>query len=89
MQRVKTILYDETVSLSSSLIKKAGIENSSTTYNNEITKSIEKYEQKMADMEKDFSRREQALYSKYANLETMMNKYNSQQSYLMQQLGLG
>ena len=42
----------------------------------------------MKDMEKDFSRREQALYTKYANLETIMNKYNSQQSYLMQQLGL-
>lgn len=89
MQRVKEILYNETVTVASSLIKKAGIEGSSTTYNNDLTKSIEKYEQKMSEMEKDFSRREQALYTKYANLETMMNKYNSQQSYLMQQLGLG
>ena len=88
MHRVKDILYNETVTVTSSLIKKAGIEGSSTTYNNELTRSIEKYEQKMADMEKDFSRREQALYSKYANLETMMNQYNSQQSYLMQQLGM-
>ncbi|MDU5110473.1 MAG: flagellar filament capping protein FliD [Clostridium sp.] len=88
LQRVKDILYNETVTVTSSIIKKAGIEGSATAYNNEITRSIEKYEQKMSDMEKDFSRREQALYTKYANLETMMNKYNSQQSYLMQQLGL-
>ena len=88
MQRLKDILYNETVTVASSLLKKAGVEGSSTSYNNELTKSIEKYEQKMKDMEKDFARREQALYTKYANLETIMNKYNSQQSYLMQQLGL-
>ncbi len=88
MQRVKDVLYKETVTIKSSLIQKAGIEGSSASYTNELTKSIEKYEQKMADMEKEFSRKEQALYTKYANLETIMNKYNSQQSYLSQQLGL-
>lgn len=88
MNRIKDVLYKETVTVTSSLLKKSGIEGSSTAYTNEITKSIEKYEQKMADMEKDFSRREQALYTKYANLESIMNKYNSQQSYLSQQLGL-
>ncbi|WP_291647795.1 flagellar filament capping protein FliD [Clostridium sp.] len=88
MQRVKDILYKESVTVSSPLMNKAGLEGSSTAYTNELTKSIEKYEQKMKDMEKDFSRREQALYSKYATLETIMNKYNSQQSYLMQQLGM-
>ena len=88
MNRIKDILYKETITVTSSLLKKAGFEGSSTAYNNEITRSIEKYEQKMADMEKDFTRREQALYTKYANLETIMNKYNSQQSYLSQQLGL-
>lgn len=88
MQRIKSVLYNETVTVTSPLLKKAGIEGSLTTFDNDLTKSIEKYEKKMADMEKDFARREQALYSKYANLETIMNKYNSQQSYLMQQLGL-
>lgn len=88
MQRIKDILYNETVTVASSLLKKSGIEGSSTAYNNDITKAIEKYEQKMADMEKDFTRREQALYTKYANLETIMNNYNSQQNYLTQQLGL-
>ncbi len=87
-QRLKTTLYNETVTVASSLIKKAGIEGSATVANNELTKSIEKYERKMVDMEKDFSRREQQLYSKWATIESMMNKLNSQQSYLMSQLGM-
>ena len=86
-QKLKTILYDETISISSSLIKKVGVEGSSTVTNNDLTKSIEKYNKKMEDLEKDFTRREQALYSKYANLEVTMNKYNSQQSMMTQQLG--
>ena len=51
-------------------------------------KPAKKYERKMEDMEKAFSKKEQALYSKYATLETMMNQLNSQQSYLLSQLGM-
>jgi len=87
-QRLKSILYNETVTTSSVLIKKAGVEGSASVANNELTKSIEKYEKKMLDMEKDFSRREQQLYSKWATIESMMNKLNSQQSYLASQLGM-
>ncbi|MEG2412447.1 MAG: flagellar filament capping protein FliD [Clostridium sp.] len=86
-QRLKKILYDETVTVSAGLIKKAGVEGTSSAGINELTKKMETYDRKMKDMEKDFKRREQALYSKYAVLETMMNKLNSQQSYLMSQLG--
>lgn len=88
VQRLKSTLYNETITVSSLLIKKAGIEGSASVANNELTKSIEKYEKKMIDMEKDFSRREQQLYSKWATIESMMNKLNSQQSYLMSQLGM-
>ena len=84
-QRLKSILYDETMTVSSRLLKKAGYEGTTTVTNNELTKSIEKYERKM---EKAFSKKEQALYSKYATLETMMNQLNSQQSYLLSQLGM-
>ncbi|CUP91044.1 flagellar cap protein FliD [Clostridium paraputrificum] len=87
-QRLKSILYDETMTVSARLIKKAGYEGTTTVTNNELTKSIEKYERKVKDMEKAFSKKEQALYSKYATLETMMNQLNSQQSYLLSQLGM-
>ncbi|NFG60649.1 flagellar filament capping protein FliD [Clostridium sp. CMCC3677] len=75
-------------STSSPLLKKAGFEGTSTFSTNELSKNITNYEKKIKDMEKSFSRREQALYSKYATLEKMMNKLNSQQSNLMSQLGM-
>lgn len=87
MHQLKDVLYNETVTVTASLIKKAGIDNSATSSNNDLTRSIEKYNKKMADLEKDFARREQALYSKYARLEVSMNKYNSQQSMMAQQFG--
>ncbi|MBU3109063.1 flagellar filament capping protein FliD [Clostridium gasigenes] len=83
-QKLKTVLYEETGSVSSRLIKKAGIDGSSI---NELTKNIEEYNKKMAYMEKDFARREQNLYSKYAKLEVTMNKYNAQQTSMVQQMG--
>lgn len=87
-QRLKNILYNETVTVSSSLIKKAGVLGTSTATNNDLSKSIQEYERKMEDMETDFTRREQLLYSKWATIETMMNNLNTQQSYLTSQLGL-
>lgn len=87
-QRIKTILYNETMTTSARLLKKAGFEGTSTVANNELTKSIEQFDRKMKDMETIFSRREQQLYTKYASLETMMNNLNSQQSYLLSQLGM-
>lgn len=88
LYRLKDVLYNETITSTSNFLKKVGYEGTVTAYNNTLTKSIEEYERKMKDMEIDFARREQALYSKYATLESMMNKYNAQQSYLMQQLGM-
>lgn len=87
LYRVKDILYKETVTVTASIIKKAGIEGSSTAYNNELSKTIAKHEKKIKEMEKDLARKEQLLYSKYSKLEVAMNKYNSQQSYLAQQMG--
>lgn len=84
-QRVKDILYSETVSSGSAISKKAGLQNSSTFTNNELTKSIKTFESKISKMERDLTLKEQALYSKWAAVETAMNKFNSQQSYLTSQ----
>ncbi|NFR86495.1 MULTISPECIES: flagellar filament capping protein FliD [unclassified Clostridium] len=86
--KLKETLYNEFKTSTSSLSKKVGMEGTSTFTNNTLTKSMSDYEKKIKDMEKSFSRREQALYSKYATLEKMMNKLNSQQSNLMSQLGM-
>jgi flagellar hook-associated protein 2 len=87
--RMKDILYNEFGTSGSSLGKKVGLANSSTVVNNDMSKSILKYETKIKSMQSDLTRRQQALYTKYANLETVMNKYNSQQSFLTSQMSGG
>ncbi|MBN1064020.1 flagellar filament capping protein FliD [Clostridium botulinum] len=88
LNQLKDTLDKEFMKSTGSLLEKAGYEGSSTFTNNTLTKNISNYEKKIKDMEKSFARREQQLYSKYATLETMMNKLNSQQSNLMSQLGM-
>ncbi|NFG23415.1 hypothetical protein FDF11_00485 [Clostridium botulinum] len=88
LNQLKDTLDKEFMKSTGSLLEKAGYEGSSTFANNTLTKNISTYEKKIKDMEKSFARREQQLYSKYATLETMMNKLNSQQSNLMSQLGM-
>lgn len=89
MIRLKNILYDETVSSKSSLAKKVGFEGTTTVTTNTLTKQMEAYQKKIDQMKSLFSDKEQALYSKYAKLESIMNSYNSQMTYLSQSLGLG
>ncbi|WP_288221896.1 flagellar filament capping protein FliD [uncultured Clostridium sp.] len=88
MIRLKEILYDETVSSKSILSKKVGFEGTTTVVDNTLTKQMTEYQKKIDEMEKIFSRKEQELYTKYAKLETIMNSYNSQMTYLSQSLGL-
>ena len=89
MMRLKDILYDETVSSKSILAKKVGFEGTTTVANNTLTKQMTEYQKKIDEMEDLFATKEQALYTKYAKLETIMNNYNSQMTYLSQSLGLG
>lgn len=87
LNKIKTNLYAEVMKSDSALAKKVGIEGTASFTSNTITKNISDYEKKITDMQKALATREQALYVKYANLETIMNKYNSQQSYLTSSLG--
>ncbi|WP_308000862.1 flagellar filament capping protein FliD [uncultured Clostridium sp.] len=82
LQKLKTLFDTETQSSTSTLLKKAGMEGSSTASNNTLTNKIKKYEEKISRMETIFSTKQQALYSKYARLETLMNNLNSQSSYI-------
>lgn len=87
LYQLKDTLNSEVMKSDSILSKKVGIEGTSTFTNNTLTKNISDYETKIKKMQKDLATREQHLYSKYATLETIMNKYNSQQSYLTSYLG--
>lgn len=82
LNQLKSTLDKETQSSSGALLKKAGMEGTATASNNTLSKKIKAYETKISRMEKLFSTKQQALYSKYATLETLMNNLNSQMNYL-------
>ena len=80
--QLKDLFDKETQTSSGALLKKAGMEGESTASNNALSQKIDKYKTKMQLMNSIFKRKQQALYSKYAALETAMNNMNSQISYL-------
>ena len=82
LQKLKSVFDTETQTNKGSLIKKAGIVGSSTASNNTLSKQITKYEEKISRMQTIFSSKQQALYTKYSRLETLMNNLNSQSNYL-------
>lgn len=86
--RMKDILDDEIISSTkSNIIKKAGVEGTTSFTQSTLSKSIAEYKLKIVTMQNSLATREQSLYSKYAKLESLMNNYNTQQSYLSSQLG--
>ena len=82
LQQLKSIFDKETQNSTGSLLKKAGIEGSATASNNTLSRRIAQYETKISRMETLFATKQQALYSKYARLETLMNNLNNQSSSL-------
>ena len=86
LQKLKSVFDTETQTSNGSLIKKAGMVGSSTASNNTLSKQITKYEEKISRMQTIFASKQQALYTKYSKLETLMNNLNSQSSYLTSML---
>ena len=86
LQKLKSVFDTETQTNKGSLIKKAGMVGSSTASNNTLSKQITKYEEKISRMQTIFSSKQQALYTKYSRLETLMNNLNSQSNYLTSML---
>lgn len=86
--RMRDVLNSEIKSsTSSNIIKRAGIEGTASFTQNTLSKSIADHKTKITAMQKLLATREQDLYTKYAKLEVIMNKYNTQQSSLASQLG--
>lgn len=71
------------------LIDKAGLEGTSTELNNELSKKIRDKDKIIYDQNKKLAQRENRLYIQFAQLEKAMNSLNSQQSWFMQQMGMG
>lgn len=88
MYRMKDVLNDEVVSSTkSSLIKKAGIEGTTSFTQSTLSRLISDYEDKIDNLQDWYKDKEQALYSKWAKVESAMNNYNSQTSYLSSMMG--
>ncbi|WP_271811945.1 flagellar filament capping protein FliD [Clostridium beijerinckii] len=87
LTKLRSALYSEFKKSTSLLSKKAGLSGTSTESDNTLTKNIYKKKLLIADMNKSFTDRENALYKKYSDLETVMQRLNSQQSSLASMLG--
>lgn len=85
-EKIKTVNYNYAGSSSSIFAKKAGIEKTSTAVNNLFSEQIKKQEEYIKKLTTKMQEKEEALYLKFANLESSMNKLNSQMSYLTSSL---
>ncbi|WP_238883196.1 flagellar filament capping protein FliD [Clostridium sp. YIM B02551] len=89
IQRFKTILNDNVINSGSQLLKKVGFEGTLTFYNNDMKKTIDDQTKSILDMQEKFTDQQNRLYQRYAALETAMNNYNSQATYLSSAFGGG
>lgn len=87
LNQLAAALKGEFKTSTSVLSKKVGLAGSSTEYNNTLTDNIYKKKKLISSLNSALTVRENALYKKYSNLETAMQKLNSQQSSLTSMLG--
>ncbi len=70
-----------------SLLEKAGIVGDRSETKSVLAKEILRYDDEAYEMNKKLIAKENALYEKYAAMESALNKLNSQQSWIAQQFG--
>lgn len=94
-ERLNDILQDYTTTSPNSngyrgiLLEKAGLKGTTTEFNNLLSKSIKDKDKIILDQTRKLEERESRLYMQFAQLEKAMNSLNSQQSWFMQQMGMG
>lgn len=86
-EKIKNVLYNNVGSSNGALVKKAGIEKSSTTVNNLFSNQIKAQEELIKKLTTKMHDKENALYKKFARLESSMNTFNSQMTYLTSMMG--
>ncbi len=87
LEKMKSILYSESISTSGALIKKAGLEKN-PSLNSTLKLQIEKYETKLKSLDTWFAKKENLLYKKFANMEKSMTLINNQYSSLSALFGM-
>lgn len=84
LTKSKDVVNNYVGSSSSVFLKKAGMDKTATKVNNLLSEQIRRQEDKIKTLNRKFTDKENALYAKFALLESTMSKLNSQMSYLMQ-----
>lgn len=84
LTKSKNVVNNYVGSSSSVFLKKAGLDKTATKVNNLFSEQIRRQEDKIKTLTRKFTDKENALYSKFALLESTMSKLNSQMTYLMQ-----
>lgn len=72
-----------------SLTRIAGIANTSTQTENTISKQIESYQKIIDSLNRRYENEQSRYWSQFTRLETMMNQYSAQSSWLLSQFGQG
>ena len=70
---------------SSIFAQKAGLEKTASAVNNLYSNQLKKQEELIKKLQTKMDEREEALYKKFAQLESSMNKFNSQMNYFSQE----
>lgn len=81
--KLKSNLYDHATGKFSRLSNRAGVANGVTAKTNEMTKDIEARKKIITEMQAALKEREDALYTRYATLESNLSSLQAQQSSLV------
>ena len=84
MDKMKSTIKNYVGSSSSIFAKKAGIEKTASAVNNFYSEQLKKQAELIKTLQNKLSDKEEKLYLKFGNLESQMNKLNSQMNYFTQ-----
>jgi flagellar hook-associated protein 2 len=84
LERMKSTIKDYTGGSSSIFARKAGLEKTASAVNNFYSEQLKRQEETIKKIQRKMDERESQLYKQFANLESSMNKLNSQMSYFSQ-----
>lgn len=84
LELMKSTIKDYTGGSSSIFARKAGLEKTASAVNNFYSEQLKRQEETIKKIQRKMNERESQLYKQFANLESSMNKLNSQMSYFSQ-----
>lgn len=84
MERMKSTIRNYVGTSGSIFAKKAGLEKNSSVANNYYSEQLKRQAVLIKTLQNKMSDKEEKLYLKFGNLESQMNKLNSQMNYFMQ-----